>query len=278
MKTSILSLTTILLLSCIQLSFAQDSYKKRYYVKNDIIYDSEVFNNKKKSHTTKLQVLGGLKIDPTISTLINRTSRSVLGIRNWFSSPNGLKANVKFKDDSSDTLFVNLWLVKESESDSIIHQNKIYFYKLNNRQSIKLPFRQWSFNALTVPLKVRFGEDVEFSSDANIGALFGYTWGRTNFVHRKKVGNKQFDTKKTLGLFFGISDDINFTSDKGGVTEREVNTAAFSIGLGYLISYQKFTFGMTSGFDFGLGKIGSEWDSQGQLWLGVSLGYSLFGF
>ena len=125
---------------------------------------------------------------------------------------------------------------------------------------------------------MRFGkEKTEFSIGANLGALIGHTWGTTNFVHRKEVGNKQYDTKCTFGLFLG-ADKLEFSFENNNAEEVNVKTAVLSTGLGYLFSYEKFTFGATGGFDFSLGENSSEWDFQGRPWLGISLGYSLFTF
>jgi hypothetical protein len=252
-----------------QISIAQDSYKKRYYIKKTIEYQEELYNAETEKRDTKtitldLKSSDGKTINQKVSGLAE--------------SKKGLLSNVKFGEkENSNKLYVNPWLIK-SDSGDYVDQDKVYYYKLKNRQSVKINFKQWSFNALTVPLKMRFGKDnTEFSTGANLGALIGHTWGTTNFVHRKEVGNKQYDTKNTFGLFLG-ADKLEFSFKDNTDTEIKIKTAVLSTGIGYLFSYEKFTFGATGGLDFGLGENSSEWDFQGRPWLGLSLGYSLFTF
>lgn len=251
-----------------QVSIAQDSYKKRYYIKNTIEYQEEFYNQETEKRDTKTITLNLKSSDGTID-------QKVLDLA---KSDKGLLSNVKFGEkENSNKLYVNPWLIKSGSGD-YVDQDKVYYYELKNRQSVKINFKQWSFNALTVPLKMRFGkEKTEFSTGANLGALIGHTWGTTNFVHRKEVGNKQYDTKCTFGLFLG-ADKLEFSFEDNNAEEVKVKTAVLSTGLGYLFSYEKFTFGATGGFDFSLGENSSEWDFQGRLWLGISLGYSLFTF
>ena len=186
-------------------------------------------------------------------------------------------SNVAFGEkDSVNYLFINPWLV--NTGSGYIDRNSIYYYKLENRQSVKIKFKQWSFNALTIPLKVRFGKGkTEFSTGANLGALLGYTLGKTKFVHRTKIGNKQYDTKSTFGMFLG-TDKLEFSYEDDNENEVKIKTAVFSSGFGYMFAYQNFSFGVLGGLDFGLGENSSKWDFQGRPWLGASIGYSLFTF
>lgn len=260
--------TIVILVGFCQTSYAQDSYKKRYYIKNNVKYQEEFYNEK----TKKLDTI-------TVLLELKRTDKKKLDqkVIDLLKSDEGLLANVKFGEDGeSSKLFINPWLIKSGTS--YIDRDIEYYYELKNRQSVKIDFKQWSLNALSVPLKMRFGKNrTEFSTGANLGALIGHTSGTTNFVHRKKVDNKQYDTKRTFGLFLG-ADKLEFSFKDDSDTEIKVKTAVLSTGIGYLFSYEKFTFGATGGFDFSLGENSSEWDFQGSPWLGVSLGYSLFTF
>jgi len=270
-------------------SFSQDTYKKRYYIEESITYKNQTSKKEIIKKTLKLKVndikeriveVDGKEIkkydtipkDVKFSTLnINEKSTECSKI---FNPKKGrLKANIKFEKDK---IYVNSWLIPDGNG-SYLNRDKIYYYELENRQSLKIGFRQWTLNALTVPLKVRFGKKkTEFTTGANLGAMFGYTWGKTNFVYRDKIGNKQYDSKVTTGLFIG-ADELEFKYLEG-TEDKTVKSAFISIGSGVLYSYQKFTLGATFGFDFGLGENSSEWKFQGRPWLGASLGYSLFTF
>jgi len=259
---------SIVLVISNQILNAQDSYKKRYFIKDGIEYKEKFYasNNDKKSNKNKLVLKSeNGTIDPSVKRLLG--------------SKRGLLANVKFGGkDHPNRLYINPWLIVSNTGTGYIDRDKKYYFELSNRQSVKIKFKQWSFNALTVPLKIRFSsDDVEATTDANLGALFGHTWGTTNFVHRSKVDNKQYDSEHTVGFFTGVEDlEFSFMNEEN--TEVEVETAILSIGTGYLFSYQKFTLGVTLGLDFGLAENSSEWTFQGNPWLGASLGYSLFSF
>ena len=274
---------------------AQDSYKKRYYVPQNVNYAIESYDDENDNDSTLyLQVKDensqiirkSIIVDGKPAIKIDTVPRNVkfddIGIHsktNIFSKifdpkKGRLKANLKFEDKY---VYVNPWLLK-NKKNQYIERDKIYFLELENRRSLKIGFRQWTLNALSVPLKFRFGEGkTEFSTGANLGALFGHTWGSTNFVHRKKIGNKQYDSKLTTGIFVG-ADKLEFTFDNENSEEQTVKTAYISLGSGLLYSYQRFTLGITGGFDFGFGENSDKWDFQGKPWLGTALGYSLFAF
>lgn len=269
-------------------SHSQDVYKKRYYIPETIKYNSQNYKEIKQGDTILY-----LKVKDNISDRSTDENKKVIikprvvsfkelnvpKNSSWISrvvipKKGRLKANVIFEDQY---IYINPWLTKDSLGH-FIKRNNVYFFELQNRQSVKLYFRQWTLNALSVPLKIRFGEKkTEFSTGANLGVFFGYTWGKTNFVYRKKIGNKQYDSKFTTGLFLG-ADKLEFSFKDSNNEDQGVNTAFISIGTGALYSYQKFTLGITGGFDFGLGDNRDKWDFQGRPWIGATLGYSLFSF
>jgi len=265
MKTFQMTVLILLLISSV--SKAQDSYKKRYYVHDSIHYIEKFHSQKTKNKEPvklkiPLQMTGG-----TIDTTILKIA----------SSNQGLSSNVAFGEKKdSDKLFINPWLVK-GEKDYIL-RDTVYFYQLQNRQSVKLKFTQLTLSALSVPLKARFGKNkTEFSTGLNLGALIGYTCGKTNFVHTKGLENSTYDTQFTFGIFLG-ADKLEFSFKGENDEEVKVKSAFITTGLGIMYSYQKFTFGVTGGIDSGLGENSSKWDYNTRPWLGITLGYSLFSF
>tara|TARA_R110000744_G_C19366098_1_gene561926 strand:+ start:4044 stop:4850 length:807 start_codon:yes stop_codon:yes gene_type:complete len=202
-----------------------------------------------------------------------------------------LKANLKFVND---TIYVNHWPYSfefgdrtdeedEGKKDGTISEaDRIYYYVLKNRHALPIRFRQWSLNVLSAPLKIRFGEVEEFTTGANLGAFFGPTFGKTTFVRRSKVDNKEYNSKWTTGLFLG-ADKLEFKYGTGVFiddkeTEETIKTSFISMGTGLLFSREKFTAGLLIGVDYGLGVNSKEWDYQGSPWLGLTLGYNLFSF
>ncbi|WP_139956827.1 hypothetical protein [Flavicella sediminum] len=281
---------TLILLFCSYVNYAQDSYKKRYYIPEKPASENLTKRNKDKvSLKTKLakkETVLKLKTkdsDDFIQTesLYKNVKFNEIGINKkpsvWTKifKPNvgRIKGNVKFVDNR---IYINPWLAKVDTTD-YLNRDIYYFFELKNRQAISLTFRQWSFNALSVPLKIRFADEVEFSTGANLGALFGYTWGVTKFVFREKVDNESYDSKFTTGVFLG-TDNLEFNYLDENDEEKVQRTALISVGMGFLYSYQKFTFGITAGTDLGLGKHTNQWKYNSKPWLGLSLGYSLFTF
>lgn len=94
---------------------------------------------------------------------------------------------------------------------------------------------------------------------------------------KSNIGNNKYETKQTFGFYMGV-DKVNFLSPDDSNSYKEIEAALLSPGLGYLYSYQNFTFGTTLGVDFALGENNSDWSFQGSPWIGVNLGYSLFAF
>lgn len=249
--------------------YSQDAYKKRYYVPSSTKYveyvlDSGTGTYVKDTAIVVLEKQGGGDIDQALAAI--------------FASKPKLKGNVAFgKDADANKVYVNLWLTK-NPSGAYIARSQVYQFELQNRQSLNLSFKQWSLNALTVPIKVRFGDENEWSTGANLGALFGHTWGTTKFLHRTGIENQTFETKWTFGLFLG-ADKLEFTIESSvGDDDEKVKTGVISTGLGLTFSYQKFTGGLVAGIDSGVGPDRLEWDYHNNFFFGLGAGYSLFSF
>ena len=195
------------------------------------------------------------------------------------SSKKGLVSDIRFgEEEESNRLFVNPYAVFDAEEDVYVDEDAIYYYELHNRQSINVPFTNFSIKVISVPLKVRFGENEhEFSSDVNLGAFAGYSWGQSKFTHREKIGNVETETKKTLGILLGTEHlEFEFLNEDNELVEEE--TAVLSIGSGFIYSYHKFTAGLTGGVDFALGEYAAQWDYHARPWVGLAVGFSLFSF
>ena len=247
---------------------AQDPNTKTYRVKYKI-------SNKQKH----LDIYG--KVIKQMDTLYLQSDKGEINglIRELASTQKGLLSNVKFGEkDESDKLFVNPILVYDSQSGSYIEREEVYHYKLENRQSVKIKFNHFSFKAITVPLKVRFGRnDVEFSTDANLGVFGGYSWGTSKFTRKREIGNTEIEKKNTLGILLGTEQlEFDFVDDDQQTIEEK--SALISTGLGFVHSYQNFTVGLTGGFDFALGENKNNWDYHARPWLGLAIGYSIFSF
>ena len=240
------------------------TYKVRYKVANDQTLqdiNGKVF---KKKDTLFLQADQG-ELDSLIIAIA--------------SSKKGLLANVKFGEkDESDKLFVNPFLVYDERTGTYLASDRIYYYKLENRQTIKIKFNHYAIKAITIPIKVRFGSNsLDFSTDANLGIFGGYSWGTSKFTRKEKTGNTEVEQKYTFGIFFG-SERLSFEFENEDQQEIEEESALVSTGVGFVHSYQNFTVGLTGGFDFALGANKTKWDYHARPWLGIAIGYSIFSF
>ena len=152
-------------------------------------------------------------------------------------------------------------------------RDRDYFFRLKNRQQIKLHYQQWTFTALTIPLKVQFGRDnsVNYQTGINIGSLLGYSLGNTRFTYRSKLDNFQRSQELTLGGLVNVS-SIKFNNELG----REVNTGSIALGVGLLYTYESISVGATYGFDWAVGDSSTDWNYHDRPWLGFAIGYSLF--
>lgn len=249
-------------------SYSQETLKTKYFVKDSIEFlETELKIDKK-----------GLKSPVTVSKYLklqNKTNGSQIDtiILDKMNSDEGLKCSVVFGEKEEDNLiFVNPYLFENRYEG----RDTIYFFELENRQTISIEFTENTLTALSLPLKVRFGNaPPEFSTGANLGALLGRTKGIHKFSYRKKTGNKEYIQKTTKGLFLGV-DKLEFKFKDEADKEVTVKTALISVGLGYLYAYQKFTVGLAAGFDFGLGDNVSEWDYHSRPFISIAVGYSLF--
>lgn len=247
-------------------SFAQIS-TKRYFMEKSISSQQEVYDDVKGKISTELKLV-----------VLERVDGKEIGVdmQIFLSHTKARPCFVAFENESSNKLIVNYLLSNNLEG---LDSNALYSLQLKNNQSVKINFKQWTVHALTVPLKVNFGVDDEkmFSTGANFGALVGHTWGKTKFTHRALIGNKQTDTKSTLGLFMG-ADQINFSFVDSAATTVNVETVSLSTGLGYVFSYQNFSVGAVGGMEFALGEHNAEWSFDGKPWIGFTFGYSFLSF
>ncbi|WPO91779.1 hypothetical protein [Chryseobacterium sp. HR92] len=195
------------------------------------------------------------------------------------------KGYVKFEENK---VIVNpfIYKIKKENNEEEYKRNAIHYYKLKNRQSIRLCFNEITVSALTIPFKYRFkhsGVPEEFSAGININLFGGFSIGKTRFFHQDKVGNKENTYKFTFGGLLGssiveLNNSNTSMADKPLATDEKMNKGVASIGLGIVYSFNKINLGAFCGWDFAMGKDSNKWDYNKKTWLGIALGYSLFNF
>ncbi|MDX1348829.1 MAG: hypothetical protein R3279_01210 [Putridiphycobacter sp.] len=267
------------------------AYKmKRSWLTRDnskYVYESKstiYLNKKQKSPITlnatdsiavKTVELVGDKKDTTIKKIVNY-EYAVLNdwvrdtIRNFFttktqkSNATKMKAGLKFEKNS---IVINPWYFNDSKREWE------YRYQLKNRQEIRLRYQQNTIVPVTIPLRIQFGKDnaTKFTTGVSIGALFGRSIGYTRFSYRKNIENFQRSHEFTVGAVLNFSETEFTTSDS---LDRKTVSTAF--GLGALYSYEKINFGIVGGLEYAHGYGAEQWNFQGQPWVGIIIGYSLF--
>lgn len=190
---------------------------------------------------------------------------------------------------------------KEKESTNDQKESRtILFYEIPDDHTAVFNFEECTLTAITIPLKYRFrtnrnavdARDPEnpvdiniasekFSSSINISLFGGYSWGKTKFTHRKKIGNRTKTNKNTIGLLLGSSAVTLETTNTNITTtqlqgDKEGTIGTVSFGLGYIKSWNKVSFGLFTGIDKGVGRVSNTWIYNGKPWLGIGLGYDLF--
>jgi len=289
---------------------AQESFKKSFwinpnpisrtsgdiYLMKDTTVKYENMDQKSKEEINKLYPIGS-KLTVTEELVINdkkvTVSREITIDQNFLNTTSigksenvtlnhCIKSSVIFEGDK---VYINGYLQKDANGNYL--SNGIFYYKLKNRQTIKLYFGEFNVSALTLPIKYRFkGKDglkEDFSASINGNILFGYSIGRTSFFYQEKVGNKSNTLKLTGGLLLGASTvTLNSSNTSKAavpvVEDVEIVKGLATIGYGVSFSYNKINLGVFSGYDYAIGEEASKWNYNKKPWLGIAVGYSLFNF
>ena len=139
----------------------------------------------------------------------------------------------------------------------------------------------WGF--LTLPIKMRFGNQSGGSFNFEQNLNFGLTLGL-----KHQVVNK---SDVSMNYLFGISvvdvqlnnaipGTITNTSSTTSTTtpgSPATSTTAISFSVGSMFQYDKFQIGLFSGVDFAGPSANGKFGYQGRPWIGFAIGISLFG-
>jgi uncharacterized protein YdeI (BOF family) len=292
---------------CCTITFAQESFKKKYKIpgwikfsQNDIVYlvKDTLYNFKNLPDSIKDKIRQDYKSGQNVTVakeiiiggekrtvvqqitvdedFYNSASQSLPKIVDTNKTP--FKGFVKFEDNK---VIVNPYLRKENGKFS---ERDIYYFKMKNRQTIRLSFTEFTVATLTIPIKYRFKSgDIQedFSTAFNANFFLGYSWGISSFFHQEKVDNKSNTQKFTAGLLLGASvTEINASNTKYAkeplTGDVKYNKGLASMGFGATYSLNKINVGLFYGWDFAIGESAEKWNYNEKPWLGVAVGYSLF--
>lgn len=281
---------------------AQESFKKKYYAFKSINYKKDGPLYLKKDTIVKYNDLTKKEKDSISNLLINKKVTIVNEIlsngkkvtvaedkiideeylqKMEFTKSKNIQVegkiycDVKFEESK---LYINPYL------QSNINRNDVYYYKLKNRQTVKLSFFEGNISALTLPIKYRFksknGINEDFTSSVNVNIFGGPSWGKTSFFHREKVDNKTNTWKFTLGALIGAS-TVELNSENTSAANipieegKKATKGLTTIGLGLTYTFNKINFGTFVGSDYAIGRNSEKWNYNKKPWIGIAVGYSI---
>ena len=216
--------------------------------------------------------------------VVNITGDGDLVIRFLFWNATTSK-NKKLPPDAApinagrDSLNKRFLMKDSSRNDSRENKEKPFRYFVISRAEFdarceeKLPANQFSVGAMTLPMKLRFGQKNEdgtnksyssFTGNISVGLSFGL----------KHNYNKTFAINYLGG--FSLSAIPVSAETTNNYVEDETNQSAVTWHLGILAEINNFQIGVFTGIDYLSGKVNKEWIYKDKPWLGVGIGFSFF--
>jgi hypothetical protein len=138
------------------------------------------------------------------------------------------------------------------------------------------------FQALTIPLKVRFGQGsapYEAEGSINFGVAFGWKFTHheyQNFYHGKTrlfVNSENNHYSITPGIFVGPG-VVELTANNSHVTDDR-NVLSIAYGAMLVFGINRLNIGLALGFDNAVGNKDQNWIYQGAPWLGMTISFDL---
>ena len=136
--------------------------------------------------------------------------------------------------------------------------------------------------ALTIPLKVRFGVgSTPYAAEAsiNFGVAFGWKFTHQeyeNFYHRKTglfVSSENNHYSITPGIFVGPA--VVELTPTNSLAPADRNVLSFSYGAMLVFGINRLNIGVALGFDNAVGNKNQNWIYQGAPWLGFTISFDL---
>jgi hypothetical protein len=136
------------------------------------------------------------------------------------------------------------------------------------------------FQALTIPLKVRFGtssQPYEAEPSINFGVALGWKFTHhvyENFYHRKSgafVNSEDNHYSLTPGVFIGPS--VVELNTQTSTVPSDRNVLSFAYGGILVFGINRLNIGLALGIDNAIGNNDKNWIYQGKPWLGATISF-----
>ncbi len=284
-------LLTIVIVFTLLISTAQETYLKTYNIKKEKIINNNYFLAKLLISNKRVDEYKDKFILKRVDYNLYKRAATPLNKMDVLDSGEtaevkSFKGVVKFEDNN---LFVTMVRRKKPENNNLTQKNKIkeddylYFYTIKNGQTLRLSYRSFALNTLTIPIKYRRrGRTDEINSDvtASVSGVLhgGFTWGWTSFTHRQGTVNESNNWNMTWGPILGFS-VVNLTSKNTLnnilMDTESLNKGLVSAGLGVTFTFNKFAGGIYYGWDYAVGKFANNWFYNKKPWIGLGIGFSL---
>ncbi len=135
--------------------------------------------------------------------------------------------------------------------------------------------KKWDFSygALTLPLKVRFGNSRNTFSSYEENLNLGLTAGAK--VRLPSTKNQVINFLVLIGVASVNLDSLS-VRDRSLYNSANPTAKAVSFGLGVVYQYEAFQIGLLGRMDHISGLLGRAWTQQDRPWLGIGIGLALF--
>jgi hypothetical protein len=263
---------------------AQTQALNKWYITTvDLTVKSTPLNNNNKDSAVVYRVRPGTKF--TVIDISNNDYRILFGYYGSKGSPTGGSVSSKagrphsLRDFNFDTVrssnltryprdsaFIQKWANFKifSISAKDLSEKSVIYYTGDV---------DFTYGALTLPLKIRFGNGGSIYSAYEENLNFGLTFGLKYTIPSTKP-----QSINLLGLIGATSVNLDSVAikDPKFYSSKITSTKAVSVGAGLVYQYSSFQVGLFVGIDHISGELGRQWKHQDRPWLGIGIGVALF--
>jgi hypothetical protein len=157
---------------------------------------------------------------------------------------------------------------KEGTQKSHFYNKKIYSVnrsEFDKSYKIVEPVEKFSLGLISLPFKVRPQTKFSYSTEFNLNGALNYniyTFWNTSINYQAGLG---------LG-----SVSLNTSNSNGVSPGQEQNVSILSILNGLMLQHKSIQVGIYLGVDYINNQEEYQWNSNGNLWFGIGIGYDIF--
>lgn len=157
---------------------------------------------------------------------------------------------------------------EEGTMKSYFYNQKIYSVNRSDfDKSYKIiePVEKFSLGIISLPFKVRPQDKFSYSTEFNLNGALNY--------NIYKFWNTTFNVQIGLGLG---SVSLNTSNSRGVTAGQEQNISILSLLNGLMLQHKNIQVGLYLGVDHINNQEEYQWNSNGNIWFGLGIGYDIF--